>query len=66
MYNELDMYIPSDTLFLLKNNLNIGTINDNLNIIKYNTLGMFGRVIHIQQKYDTGNISCLIGDIKAV
>lgn len=61
--NQKETYIPSDTVFIIKNNLNIGAINDNLNIIKYNTLGKFGKTIKNSQKYDSGNISCLIADI---
>ena len=58
-----EVYTPSDTVFIIKNNVNIGAINDNLNIIKYNTLGKFGKTISNQQKYDSGNISCLISDM---
>lgn len=61
--SQKDIYIPSDTVFMIKNNLNIGAISDNLNIIKYNTLGKFGKTIQNSQKYDSGNISCLISDI---
>lgn len=60
--SQKDIYVPSDTVFIMKNNLNIGTISDNLNLIKYNTLGNFGKVIQNSQKYDSGNISCLIAD----
>ena len=59
-----EIYVPSDTVFIMKNNLNIGAISDNLNIIKYNTLGRFGKTITNSQKYDSGNISCLIADMQ--
>ena len=59
-----DVYVPSDKVFLIKNNVEVGTINDNLNIIKYNTLGQYGKVIQNAQKYDSGNIQCLIGDFQ--
>lgn len=60
-----DVYVPSDTVFIIKNNLNISAISDNLNIIKYNTLGKFGKTITNTQKYDSGTISCLISDFQA-
>ena len=62
----VDVFVPSDIVFMIKGNVNIGSINDNLNIIKYNTLGQYGKVVQNQQKYDSGNVSCLVGDFKAV
>lgn len=38
-------FIPSTKIFSIKNNIEIGEISDNLNIITYNTLGQFGRII---------------------
>ena len=64
--SDTDIYIPSDQIFHLKGNVQIGDINDNLNIIKYNTLGQYGKIIQNQQKFDSGNIGCLIGDFKMV
>jgi hypothetical protein len=43
--SNTDIYIPSDTVFLIKGNVNIGSINDNLKTIKYDTLGQYGRII---------------------
>ena len=57
-----EVYTPSNTVFIMKNNINSGAISDNLNVIKYNTLGQFGKIITNRQKYDSGNISCLISD----
>jgi hypothetical protein len=39
------MYVPNDSIFIMKNNVNIGSINDNLKTIKYNTLGQYGNVV---------------------
>lgn len=60
-----DIYVPSDTVFILKNNVKAGSISDNLNIIKYDTLGQYGKVIQNYQKYDSGNISCMTSDFIA-
>jgi hypothetical protein len=38
-------FIPSTKVFSIKNNVEIGEISDNLNVITYNTLGQFGRII---------------------
>lgn len=62
--SEYDIYRPGDTVFSMVNNLNIGTINNNLNIIKYDTLDRYSKVIMNNQKYKSGNISCLIGDFE--
>lgn len=62
----VDVYVPSDTVFMMKGNIDVGSINDNIKTIKYDTLGQYGRVVQNQQKYDSGNISCLIGDFEAV
>jgi hypothetical protein len=35
----VDIYIPSDTVFLMMGNINSGSINDNIKTIKYDTLG---------------------------
>ena len=63
--SQRDIYVPSDKVFIIKNNINVGAISDNLNIIKYNTLGRFGKTIPNQQKYDSGSMSCLIADMMA-
>ena len=62
----VDIYVPSDTMFIMKNNIQAGSINDNLNIVQYNTLGKYGHVIQNSQKYDSSNISCLIDDFMVV
>ena len=49
----VDVYIPSDTMFIIKGNVEAGPISDNIQVIKYNTLGKYGRLIQNQQKYDT-------------
>ena len=59
----VEFYRPSDKVFLIKNNVEVGSITNNLNIISYNTLGKYGRIIQNEQKYDSGNISCLIADL---
>lgn len=64
--SEKDIYRPSDTIFMMKNNINAGSIDDNLNIIQYNTLGKYGVVIQNAQKYDSGNISCMISDFAVI
>jgi hypothetical protein len=50
----------------MKNNLEPGSISDNLSIIKYNTLGKYGVMIQNQQKFDTGSMSCIIEDFMFV
>lgn len=61
-----DIYIPQNTVFLFKNNLAVGSISDNMNFVKYNTLSKYGRVMQSEQKYDTGAVSCLFGDFQFV
>jgi hypothetical protein len=62
--SEYDIYRPGDTVFSMVNNLNIGTINNNLSVIKYDTLNQYSKIIMNRQKYKSGNISCLIGDFE--
>ena len=61
-----DIYVPSDQVFIIKNNITAGSISNNLNIIKYNTLGQYGNVMQTPQKFDSGNVSCLINDFMAI
>lgn len=56
--------IPITKVFSVKNNVEIGEISDNLNIITYNTLGQFGRIIQNKQRFDSGSISCMISDMQ--
>lgn len=63
---ENDIYYPDDTVFTFRNNLSIGSISDNMNFIKYNTLDKFGRIIQTPQQYDSGSLTCLFGDFKSV
>ena len=60
--DESTLYVSSDTVFIIKNNIEPGSISDNLNVIKYNTLGKYGVVVQNRQQYDTGSVQCLIGD----
>ncbi len=57
-------FIPNTKVFSIKNNVEIGEISDNLNIITYNTLGQFGRIIQNKQRFDSGSISCMISDMQ--
>ena len=61
-----DIYYPDDTVFTFRNNLSVGSISDNMNFIKYNTLDKFGRVVQTSQQYDSGSLTCLFGDFKSV
>ena len=61
-----DIYYPDDTVFTFNNNLSAGSISDNMNFIKYNTLDKFGRVMQTPQQYDSGSLTCLFGDFKSV
>lgn len=61
---KYNIYKPSDTIFSMINNLNIGAINNNLNVIKYDTLSKYNKIITNEQKYKSGSISCLIGDFE--
>ena len=63
---ENDIYYPDDTIFTFRNNLGVGSISDNINFIKYNTLDKFGRVMQTSQQYDSGSLTCLFGDFKSV
>lgn len=63
---ENDIYYPDDTVFTFGNNLSIGSISDNMNFIKYNTLDKFGRIMQTSQQYDSGSLTCLFGDFKSV
>ena len=54
---------PSSKIFMIKNNLEAGEISDNINVISYNTLGQFGRLIQNQQRFDSGQITCMISDM---
>ena len=63
---ENDIYYPDDTIFTFRNNLGVGSISDNMNFIKYNTLDKFGRVMQTSQQYDSGSLTCLFGDFKSV
>lgn len=57
-------FIPNTKVFSIRNNIEIGEISDNLNIITYNTLGQFGRIIQNRQKFDSGSIKCMISDMQ--
>lgn len=57
-------FIPSTKVFTIKNNVEIGEVSDNLNVITYNTLGQFGRIIQNKQKFDSGSINCMISDMQ--
>lgn len=59
---ENDIYIPDKTIFLFNNNIDVGSISDNLSTIKYDTLSKFGKVMQTEQQYDSGSFSCLFGD----
>lgn len=61
-----DIYYPDNTVFTFRNNLSVGSISDNMNFIKYNTLDKFGRVVQTSQQYDSGSLTCLFGDFKSV
>ena len=61
-----DIYYPDDTVFTFRNNLSVGSISDNMNFIKYNTLDKFGRIMQTSQQYDSGSLTCLFGDFKSV
>lgn len=61
-----DIYYPDNTVFTFRNNLSVGSISDNMNFIKYNTLDKFGRVMQTSQQYDSGSLTCLFGDFKSV
>ena len=61
-----DVYVPDNTVFLFDNNINVGSVSDNLNIVKYNTLGRFGKVMQNKQQYDSGSFSCLFGGFQTV
>ena len=63
---ENDIYYPDDTVFTFRNNLSVGSISDNMNFIKYNTLDKFGRVMQTSQQYDSGSLTCLFGDFKSI
>ena len=60
------IYIPSDTTLIFKHNMQAGSVSDNLQIVKYDTLSRYGKIIHSKQNYDTGNVSCLLGDMQVV
>ena len=61
-----DIYYPDNTVFTFRNNLSVGSISDNMNFIKYNTLDKFGRVMQTSQQYDSGSLTCLFGDFKSI
>lgn len=61
-----DIYYPDNMVFTFRNNLSVGSISDNMNFIKYNTLDKFGRVVQTSQQYDSGSLTCLFGDFKSV
>lgn len=61
-----DIYYPDNTVFTFRNNLSVGSISDNMNFVKYNTLDKYGRVMQTPQQYDSGSLTCLFGDFKSV
>lgn len=63
VFNRNYELIPSTKIFTIKNNVEIGDISDNLNVITYQTLGKFGRIIQNKQKFDSGQIKCMVSDM---
>jgi len=64
-YDEYeDVYFPTGDTWLFSNNLSSGEISQNNSITTWETLGKYAKVSVGNKNYDSGSISCLLGDMK--
>ena len=64
--NNIYTVNPNGYIYRFDKNINIGSISNNMNVVKYETLGKFNHILYNKQLYDSGELSALFGDFQIV
>ena len=64
--NNIYTVVPDATTYIFDKNINVGSVSNNMNVIKYETLGQFNQIIYNNQLFEAGEFSSLIGDFRII